>query len=151
MAQKEGYEETSAQDQRNSSTERSSRDDNNAQEPRQPRQGLEDPEPARPHPLTDPFVPRGQSNRPLPEPIPGFEDEYEINRPPGNPWGFPGGRNPYRIGDDDLNPPGLGRNPPLRGPFFGEEEGNGMHVGPGHPIFGGRQGGGGGGGIPDPR
>ncbi|KAF3915173.1 hypothetical protein ABW20_dc0105238 [Dactylellina cionopaga] len=81
---------------------------------------------------------------------PGFEDEYEINRPPGNPWGFPGGhgggRNPYRIGDDDLNPPGLGPNPPLRGPFFGEEGGNGMYVGPNHPMFGGRQG-----GVPDPR
>ncbi|KAK6540393.1 hypothetical protein TWF694_009192 [Orbilia ellipsospora] len=83
-----------------------------------------------------------------PDDPPGFEDEYEVNRPPGNPWGFPaGGRNPLRIGDDDLNPPGLGRNPPLRGPFFGEDDGNGMHVGPNHPMFGGRQGG----GFADPR
>ncbi|KAF3114364.1 hypothetical protein TWF706_008295 [Orbilia oligospora] len=97
---------------------------------------------------------RGGPPRPFrsPEDPPGFEDEYEINRPPGNPWGFPsggvgGGRNPYRIGDDDLNPPGLGANPTLRGPFFGEEGGNGMFVGPNHPMFGGRQGG----GVPDPR
>ncbi|EWC47949.1 hypothetical protein DRE_02831 [Drechslerella stenobrocha 248] len=81
-----------------------------------------------------------------PDDPPGFEDEFEILQPPGNPWGFPGGRrggrNPYRIGDDDLNPPGLGPNPPLRGPFVGEDEGNGMFVGPNHPMFGGRQGGG---------
>ncbi|KAF3936150.1 hypothetical protein ABW19_dt0201614 [Dactylella cylindrospora] len=96
-----------------------------------------------------PRNPRPYGSPRNPDDPPGFEDEYEINRPPGNPWNFPGGgggRNPYRIGDDDLNPPGLGANPPLRGPFFGEEEGNGMYVGPNHPIFGGRQG-----GIPDPR
>ncbi|EPS40194.1 hypothetical protein H072_5992 [Dactylellina haptotyla CBS 200.50] len=102
-------------------------------------------------------IPPRNPQRPFPgnpDDPPGFEDEYEINRPPGNPWGFPGGgigggggRNPFRIGDDDLNPPGLGRNPPLRGPLFGEEEGNGMFVGPNHPMFGGRQGG----GVPDPR
>ncbi|KAF3908011.1 hypothetical protein ABW21_db0200418 [Orbilia brochopaga] len=97
-------------------------------------------------------IPSRNPRAPLrnPEDPPGFEDEYEINRPAGNPWAFPGGggaRNPYRIGDDDLNPPGLGPNAPLRGPFFGEEGGNGMFVGPNHPMFGGRQGG----GVPDPR
>jgi hypothetical protein len=73
--------------------------------------------------------------------IPGFDDEYEIIQPQrqsgyGHP---PGGRNPLSIGADDLNPPGLGSNPPLRGPFFGEESGmRGMHPTPDHPMFGGR-------------
>jgi hypothetical protein len=113
------------------------------------------PRPSRPErdeddPLRIPRHPRPHPyGSPNPDDPPGFEDEYEINRPPGNPWVFPGaggGRNPYRIGDDDLRPPGLGPNPPLRGPFIGEEEGNGMFVGPNHPMFGGRQG-----GVPDPR
>ena len=86
---------------------------------------------------------------------PGFDDEYEILRPPRVGGGFgPGGRNPLSIGEDDLNPPGLGRDPPLRGPFFGEGRNGGfggmggsggMHPGPDHPMFGG------GGRIPDPR
>ena len=95
--------------------------------------------------------------RPLPdggERPPGFDDEYGVfQRPRG--FGYPqGGRNPLSIGADDLNPPGLGPNPLLRGPFFGEG-GNGMggigggmggmggmHPSPDHPMFGGRGGGG---------
>jgi len=111
--------------------------------PRQPRSERDFNDPLRIPPRQPRPYPYGPPN---PNDPPGFEDEYEINRPPGNPYIFPGGRNPYRIGDDDLNPPGLGPNPPLRGPFFGEDGGNGMFVGPNHPMFGGRQG-----GVPDPR
>jgi hypothetical protein len=115
------------------------------------------------------FPPRGPA--PIPaggEPMPGFDDEYEILQgprggygyPPGGGGGYgypPGGRNPLSIGADDLNPPGLGPNPPLRGPFFGEGGGmggmggmgpmGGMHPTPDHPMFGGR----GGNGRVDPR
>lgn len=130
-------------------------------EPRRP--GDEQPPPeAQPRPFGD--DPLRYDPRPRPHPFPageappGFDDEYELLAGPRG--GFPGGRNPLRYGDEDLNPPGLGPNPPLRGPFFGEG-GNfgplgpggfpgtgGMHPTPDHPMFGGR----GGGGYPqDPR
>ncbi|KAF8543845.1 PI31 proteasome regulator N-terminal-domain-containing protein [Trichophaea hybrida] len=91
-------------------------------------------------------IPRLEGGRssipPVGEVIPGFDDEYEIIQPRR---GYtPGGRNPLSIGADDLNPPGLGPNPPLRGPFFGEEGGmSGMHPTADHPMFGGRGNGGG--------
>lgn len=72
------------------------------------------PAPVAPHPhpglLPDmarprPVVPQGEFAPP------GFEDEYEVNRPPIG--GLPG-RTPYGIGHDDLYPPGLGPHDPLR-------------------------------------
>jgi hypothetical protein len=66
------------------------------------------------------------------EPIPGFDDEYDILRR-YNPTLGPGSQNPLSIGDDDLNPPGLG------GPF-GRVGTGGMHPTPDHPMFGGRGG-----------
>jgi len=102
-----------------------------------------------PRPYGDPFA--GGFPRPGPPPIPaggerppGFEDEYEVLQPPHG-YGSDG-RHPLSIGADDLNPPGLGPNPPLRGPFFGEGGGmpgpmgpmGGMHPTGDHPMFGGR-------------
>jgi hypothetical protein len=105
----------------------------------------EDDDPLRvPRPYGDPHggYPR-QGPPPIPagrEPMPGFDDEYEIlQQPRGHPE-FPR-RSPFSIGADDLNPPGLGPNPLLMGPFFDEGSGmGGMHPTPDHPMFGGRGG-----------
>lgn len=94
-----------------------------------------------------PFHPRMPPPMPAGEVPPGFEDEYEILQPPRH-SNYPPERNPLSIGADDLNPPGLGHDPPLRGPFFGEggmpRPGfggmgpmGGMHPTPNHPMFGG--------------
>lgn len=116
-----------------SSARQQPRPDNEYQDP----QGV-------PRPYGGPYgpeFPRGQQP-PIPdggERIPGFDDDYEILQQPRG-FGFSqGGRNPLSIGADDLNPPGLGPNPPLRGPFFGEGGGGmgGMHPSPDHPMFGG--------------
>lgn len=96
---------------------------------------------AQPHPLHDPLA--AGPRRPYPVgdfPPPGFEDEYEINRPPGNgPYG--GARRPLNIGERDLYPPGLGPHDPLRGPGgFGPGGGiggGGMHPTFDDPMFGG--------------
>jgi hypothetical protein len=110
------------------------------------------PEPARPnpYPFNDPLadLPR----RPVPPagdfPPPGFEDEYEINRPPRG--GLVGGPNPapFNIGHDDLNPPGLGPHDPLRASFIPGGglprpggRGGGMHPTFDDPLFGGPHGG----------
>ncbi|KAI5846042.1 PI31 proteasome regulator N-terminal-domain-containing protein [Tricharina praecox] len=102
-----------------------------------------------PPPYGSPYggLPRG-GPPPIPaggEHIPGFDDEYGIYQPPRGRGGYgypPGGRNPLSIGADDLNPPGLGPNPPMVGPFFGEGSGSsGMHPTGDHPIFGGNGGG----------
>ncbi|KAL2809423.1 PI31 proteasome regulator N-terminal-domain-containing protein [Aspergillus granulosus] len=104
----------------------------------------DEPQPARPYPFDDPLAipPR----RPGPPPDftpPGFEDEFEIQRPPR---GFPGGggTHPLNIGDRDLYPAGLGPHDPLRGgvgPGLGGG-GGGMHPTFDDPLFGGgRQGG----------
>ncbi|THC97339.1 hypothetical protein EYZ11_003173 [Aspergillus tanneri] len=84
-----------------------------------PRNPLRDdpiPRPSRPYPLYDPLA--AEPRRPVPPgdfAPPGFEDEFEIQRPPrGYPPGW-GGRNPLNIGDRDLYPPGLGPHDPLRG------------------------------------
>ncbi|KAL2051705.1 hypothetical protein ABVK25_008119 [Lepraria finkii] len=72
---------------------------------------------AQPQPFNDPLA--AQPRRPYPAgdfPPPGFEDEYEINRPPG---GVGGGRRPPNIGERDLYPPGLGPHDPLGGGGFG--------------------------------
>ncbi|KAL6719337.1 hypothetical protein ACLMJK_003576 [Lecanora helva] len=95
---------------------------------------------AQPHPFPegDPLA-AGPPRRPYPAgdfPPPGFEDEYEVNRPPR------GGieRRPLNIGERDLYPPGLGPNDPLR---IGEPRigGGGMHPTFDDPMFGPRGGG----------
>lgn len=129
--------------------DRAAQEDARTQEERRPRL-LEE--------VEEPRVPRpgfgfGQQQQPIPEGLrpPGWEDEYEVLSGPRGGYGgsFPGGRNPLSIGADDLNPPGLGPNPPMRGPFFGEGGVGagggmggmgGMHPGPDHPMFGGGQG-----------
>lgn len=97
---------------------------------------------AQPRPFNDPLA--AEPRRPYPAgdfPPPGFEDEYEINRPQG---GIGGGRRPLNIGERDLYPPGLGPHDPLRGGGFGPS-GGGMHPTFDDPMFGGRPGGGAGG------
>ena len=87
------------------------RDDRFPPRPQQPHHPFNDPlaaEPRRPYPVGD-FPP------------PGFEDEYEINRPRG---GIGGERRPLNIGERDLYPPGMGPRDPLRGGGVG---GGGMY------------------------
>lgn len=133
------------------------------------------PQPAQPnpYPIIDPLA-APPPRAPIPAgdfPPPGFEDEYEINRPPRGGGVFPptfpgagaGGRqgiiSPFNIGHDDLNPPGLGPHDPLRGSFVGGgagglprpggggfgSGGGGMHPTFDDPLFGGPHGGGDGG------
>lgn len=125
---KAGYEETQ---QSESSQQRASPS-------RQPEQRRYDPlredrdPPARPHPLHDPLV---QPRRPMPEPMPGFEDEYEGLRGPRAP---PMGGGMPRYGDRDLYPQGLGPRDPLYGgvgPGLGSPGGGGMHPTFDDPLF----------------
>jgi hypothetical protein len=113
------------------SNDRPARDDNSTPRPNHPPNPRQpqDPEPARPYPFNDPLAVPRQPGRPLPEPIPGFEDEYEVNRPARG--GLRDDRYPVGIGHNDLYPPGLGPNDPLR-----------PHLGPGIPRPGGGFGGG---------
>ena len=128
--QKEGYEDSSQR-----------RDEPRRWPEQQPRHDpLRDdrlPQPARPYPFDDPLA--AAPRRPVPAgdfPPPGFEDEYEINRPPPR-YPVPDG---YRgIGDRDLYPPGLGPRDPLRG-TFGPGGGGGMHPTFDDPLFGGGRG-----------
>lgn len=105
-----------------------------------------EPEPARPYPFNDPLT-RPRDNRPLPEPMPGFEDEYEVNRPARR--DLRDNRYPVGIGHDDLYPQGLGPNDPLQphlGPGLprpGGGFGGGMHPTFDDPMFGGGGGAGG--------
>ncbi|EXK24167.1 hypothetical protein FOXG_22385 [Fusarium oxysporum f. sp. lycopersici 4287] len=99
--------------------------------------------------LPPPEIPPPEMARPRPQPVgdftpPGFEDEYEVNRPPRSGLQMPG-RSPYNIGHDDLNPPGLGTHDPLRGSFTGgvlprPGGGSGMHPTFDDPLFGGQGG-----------
>ena len=125
--QKAGYEEGGASSTKDAPT----RDDSSTPRPMDPPnlRNPEEPELARPYPSNDPLAAPRQPNRPLPEPIPGFEDEYEVNRPAHG--GMRDQRYPVGIGHDDLYPPGLGPNDPLR-----------PHLGPGLPRPGGGSGGG---------
>lgn len=73
-----------------------------------------------------------------PNDMPDFDDEYEMlgrtDRPPGPPPGL------APIGDRDLNPPGLPRDPlmkPYIDPLSSGE--GGMHPTRDHPLFGRRQ------------
>ncbi|KAK3072847.1 hypothetical protein LTR53_006079 [Teratosphaeriaceae sp. CCFEE 6253] len=118
-----------------------------SQQPRQPAPGREadrptrdplredrDP-PARPYPLHDPLA---HPRRPIPDPMPGFEDEFETQRGPRGtmPGTFPS------IGHRDLYPQGLGPNDPLRGGvgpgFGGPMGGGGMHPTFDDPLFTGQ-------------
>jgi hypothetical protein len=129
--QKPGYEETAESQ---SSDTRPTNDDNNNNTPnanRPQRDLLRDdrnPDPARPYPLADPLA---HPRRPMPEPMPGFEDEFETQRPARG--GLPGAGYP-RIGDRDLYPQGLGPNDPFRG-GVGPGYGGGMGGGGMHPTF----------------
>ncbi|KAH6662983.1 PI31 proteasome regulator N-terminal-domain-containing protein [Halenospora varia] len=106
------------------------------------------PQPARPYPFHDPL--EQQPRRPIPQgdfPPPGFDDEYDLQRPlRGMAPPFPGAGSPFNIGHDDLNPPGLGPHDPLRGSFvgggggLGGGMGGGMHPDFNDPMFGGRGG-----------
>jgi len=133
--QKEGYEEsTSASQASQSAPGRES----NERAGRNPTQDLRDP-PARPHPLHDPLVQPPMPRRPLPEPMPGFEDEFGFQQLPRGgigAGGFP------RLGDRDLYPQGLGPNDPLRGGigpgFGGGFGGGGMHPTFDDPLFAGQ-------------
>ena len=145
---KEGYEGTRQQER----DAGNARNDDGPRHQGQPRRPPEEPEPARPYPFDDPLrQPRNPlGNRPLPEPIPGFEDEYEVNRPPGR-SGLRGDRPYVPIGQNDLYPPGLGPNDPLR-PHLGGGLGGGLRMPGGgmaggmHPTFDDPMFGGGGGG-----
>lgn len=108
------------------------------------------PRPAQPSLFDDPLAAPPRRPGPLPEPIPGFEDEHEIGGPLRRP--IPGfdGQSPFNIGHDDLNPPGLGPRDPLRGSFVPNGGygglprpggGGGMHPTFDDPIFGGPHGG----------
>jgi len=142
--QKEGYEESpgsaaarDAQEERAESHARRNPQSNPLADP-----GL--PQPARPYPFHDPLA--ADPRRPihpggefLP---PGFDDEYDLQRGPLRGGLMPGqGGNPFGIGHDDLNPPGLGPHDPLRGSFVGGGQGGfggGMHPTFDDPLFGGR-------------
>jgi hypothetical protein len=144
--QKEGYQET----QEGSSSATGTRQPAPGREDDMPRRDplREDRDPrAQPYPLHDPLVQPRQPRGPMPEPMPGFEDEFEAQRPMRG-IGQPGGGFP-RIGERDLYPQGLGPNDPLRGGigpgFGGPMGGGGMHPTFDDPLFAGQGGRGGGG------
>ncbi|WPH04618.1 Hypothetical protein R9X50_00751000 [Acrodontium crateriforme] len=123
---KEGYEETGESRSAHREPQRPAHD---------PLRDERDP-PARPYPLHDPFAQPRQPRGPMPDPMPGFEDEYETLRPPRG--GLPGAGYP-RIGDRDLYPQGLGPNDPMRGGLGpglgGPRGGGGMHPTFDDPLF----------------
>jgi len=85
-------------------------------------------------PRQSPSSPRRDSARPQP-----FSPPYAPERPFGEPSHIPS-RNPLEIGRRDLDPLGVDplasfSPPPL---FPGGSGGDGMFVGPNHPMFGGR-------------
>ena len=143
--QKAGYEEAStaaeaARDEREEAHARRNPPANPLRDPM--------PQPARPYPFDDSLA--APPRRPVPQgdfPPPGFDDEYDMNRPlRGMAPPFPGAGSPFGIGADDLNPAGLGPHDPLRGSFVpgGGLGGNGgMHPTFDDPLFRGqgRQGG----------
>ncbi|KAM0512456.1 hypothetical protein ACHAPE_008779 [Trichoderma viride] len=119
--QKEGYVEIE-------DAEANARDERRAQEARGERRDpwgrrpVIDPNAGPPVPTPYPhpgLLPDNAHRRPPPAdfPPPGFEDEHQINSPPGRIMG--GLRMPPSLGHDDLNPPGLGPHDPLRGSFTG--------------------------------
>ncbi|KAG6020830.1 hypothetical protein E4U41_002708 [Claviceps citrina] len=135
-----GYEETAEAEE----TARSERREQEAQGRHRPFQGEPRPNMPYPHPDLLPGMARPRPGAPVGDfPPPGFEDEYEINRSlPGRPFG---GRAPFNIGHDDLNPPGLGPLDPLRGSFVGgglprPGASSGMHPTFDDPLFTGQGG-----------
>lgn len=71
--------------------------------------------------------------------MPDFEDEYEL-KDRRNHVSEPG---VFNIGDRDLNPPGLLRDPPMKpyyDPLSGGVAAGGMYPTPDHPMFGQHQG-----------
>ncbi|KAI4151685.1 MAG: hypothetical protein LQ341_000860 [Variospora aurantia] len=159
---KEGYEE-SAHAASTTTAPAVAAGEEGRREQQQPRRGDRQPNPAGDDPSRDEPLPPAARPRPYDDPLaagprrphypagdflpPGFEDEYEMNRPPGR--GLGGERRPLNIGERDLYPPGLGPHDPLRmgPPGFGGIGGGGMHPTFDDPLFGGWQGGGGGGGA----
>jgi hypothetical protein len=108
--QKEGYEE--------SPDDRAVREDVESTARRGSRQPVLPnpmPQPASPYGFDDPL--NSPPQRPVPAgdfPPPGFEDPYDIHRPPGRSRVAPG-RSPFgNLGADDLNPPGLSPHDPFR-------------------------------------
>ncbi|OAP64847.1 hypothetical protein AYL99_00819 [Fonsecaea erecta] len=131
--QKAGYEDTA------STVEQPRRHEETRPPERDPLRD-DHPPPARPYPFDDPLaIPPRRPHAPGDFPPPGFEDEYEINRPPR---GMLPGHQPFGgIGDRDLYPPGLGPHDPLRiGPGGGFRGGGGMHPTFDDPLFGGQGG-----------
>lgn len=91
------------------------------------------PDVAPPPMLQDTYPPSAQARVPVGEfAPPGFEDPYDLNRPPGYPASMPS-QSPFgNIGRDDLYPPGLGPHDPLHPgmgppPFPQRPQGGGMH------------------------
>ncbi|KAK3389379.1 PI31 proteasome regulator N-terminal-domain-containing protein [Podospora didyma] len=167
--QKEGYEEEPDPDDQaaRQDADAAGRSGSGARPPApaQPFQPLPDnlPRPGHPYPFNDPLaVPPPRNPIPAGLQPPGFEDEYEVNRPsrgplpPGGLLGGPG-TSPFDIGRRDLYPEGLGPDDPIGGPFapFGggrlrypPGRGGGMHPTFDDPLFQGPHGGGGGNGEP---
>ncbi|KAK3294285.1 PI31 proteasome regulator N-terminal-domain-containing protein [Chaetomium fimeti] len=119
-------------------------------EPPRPSLPAQLPEPAVPHPYPapDPLA----APRPAPAadfPPPGFEDEYEVNRPARGPLGGgqPAGPGFGGLGHDDLYPAGLGPHDPITGSFTGGGVGPEGLRQPGGNVRGGGGGGGGFGGF----
>lgn len=136
--QKEGYTESAqstsqqSRDPAGREQERHTREDSRRQPP------MSDPVPpaAQPRPFHDPLS--AGPRRPMPDPMPGFDNEYEIGLP-GRSGGF-GGLDMPTSGERDLYPPGLGPHDPLRiGPMGGGRRGGGggMYPAADDPMFGG--------------
>lgn len=145
--QHEGYVETV--DAEAEETARSERREQEARGPNPPFRG--DPRPPHapyPEPGPLPEMARPRPGAPAPDfPPPGFDDEYDLNRPPRGAGGLVmPGRSPYNIGHDDLHPPGLGPHDPLRPSFGGgglaQPGRSGMHPTFDDPLFAGQGGGG---------
>lgn len=107
--QKEGYEESP-----DDRAAREDAEDSGRRGPRQPMMPDPMPQPANPYGFEDPLQPAPR--RPVPAgdfPPPGFEDPYDIHRPPRA--GRAPDLSPFgNLGADDLHPPGLGPYDPLR-------------------------------------
>ncbi|QSZ34596.1 hypothetical protein DSL72_006190 [Monilinia vaccinii-corymbosi] len=135
--QKDGYEETRSEGQSEASRADDEREEQHARRspPRNPLIDPNLPVPARPYPHNDPLA--DPPRRPIPAgdfPPPDFDDELDLNRPLRGMM-QPAG-SPFNIGHDDLHPPGLGPNDPLRGSFTGGRGGGGMGgFGGMHPTF----------------
>ncbi|TKA33764.1 hypothetical protein B0A50_00600 [Salinomyces thailandicus] len=133
---KEGYEES-----RESQSATSTQPQREPAPGREPQRPYYDPlrddrdPPARPFPLLDPLA--QPPRRPMPDPMPGFDDEFETMRPPRGMMP-PGGIGGPRIGERDLYPQGLGPHDPIYGgvgPGLGGGMRGGMGGGGMHPTF----------------